>query len=158
MHKKKTPAYSLWWLDTSILSITNLTFKYSYNSNNFIIKINKNFIYYFFLLNNKNISTLNFYILDMLVLKTNTDNNNYYVGYQSLFYDFKILIESKFYNNISSISKVYSGSLWSEREIKEFNKVNFSNLTDSRKLLSNYNYNDSINYNNFNNIINDIKI
>jgi Ni,Fe-hydrogenase III component G len=48
--------------------------------------------------------------------------------------------------------------LWCEREVREFNKVNYVNLTDTRKLLSNYNYNENLQYNNFNNILNDIKV
>jgi Ni,Fe-hydrogenase III component G len=158
VHKKKVLSYSLWWLDANILSVSSLKFKYSYNSNNFIINVNKNFLYYFFLVNKKNISTLNFYILDIFSFKNNISNNNYYICYQSLFYDFKILMETQIFNNVASISKIYNGSLWSEREVKEFNKLNYSNLTDTRKLLSNYNYNEELNYNNFNNILNDIKI
>jgi hypothetical protein len=98
-------------LDANILSVTSLRFKYSYNSNNFIVNVNKKFLYFFFLVNRKNISTLNFYILDIFSLKNNINKNNYYVGYQSLFYDFKILVESHIINNVSSISKIYSGSL-----------------------------------------------
>ena len=45
-----------------------------------------------------------------------------------------------------------------ERENKEFNNIFFQNLNDTRKLLSNYNYNKNLQYNNFNNIINDINI
>lgn len=47
---------------------------------------------------------------------------------------------------------------WIEREIKEFNQINFINLIDSRKLLLNYNYNLNLDYSNYNNIINDLKI
>lgn len=60
--------------------------------------------------------------------------------------------------NIQSISSVYSGNSWIEREVREFNKIFFVNLNDTRKLLLSYNYNDTLHYNNYNNIINDINI
>ena len=109
------------------------------------------------MLNNKNINTLNFYILDILNYK-NVNLNNYFVSYQSIFFDFKLLVETQFEKKISSLSKIYKGALWIERETKEFSLVEYNNLIDSRKLLSNYNYNSNLQYNNFNNIINDLKI
>ena len=45
-----------------------------------------------------------------------------------------------------------------ERELKESNNIFFLNLIDNRKLLFNYNYNNNLEYNHFNSIINDIKI
>ena len=158
MNKKKNFSnYSLWWLDTNILNINNLNFKYSYLNNIFFLKLDSKFYYYFFLLNNKNINTLNFYILDILNYK-NINLNNYFVSYQSIFFDFKLLVETQFEKRISSLSKIYKGSLWIERETKEFSSIEYNNLIDSRKLLSNYNYNNNLQYNNFNNIINDLKI
>lgn len=157
MNKKKNLNSSLWWLDLSILNINSLVFKFSYLNNIYFLQLNHKYYYYFFLLNNKNINTLNFYILDILTFKS-VNINNYFLAYQSIFYDFKILIETQFKKNISSISKIYKGVLWVERETKEFNSIQYLNLTDSRKLLSNYNYNNSLQYNNFNNIINDLKI
>ena len=158
MNKKKNFSnYSLWWLDTNILNINNLDFKYSYLNNIFFLNLDSKFYYYFFLLNNKNINTLNFYILDILNYK-NVNLNNYFVSYQSIFFDFKLLVETQFEKKISSLSKIYKGALWIERETKEFSLVEYNNLIDSRKLLSNYNYNSNLQYNNFNNIINDLKI
>jgi hypothetical protein len=155
--KKNFSNYSLWWLDTNILNINNLHFKYSYINNIYFFKLDVKFYYYFFLLNSKNINTLNFYILDILNYK-NINLNNYFLAYQSIFFDFKLLVETQFDKNISSVSTIYKGASWIERETKEFTSVQYNNLTDSRKLLSNYNYNSNLQYNNFNNIINDLKI
>ena len=100
---------------------------------------------------------LYFYILDCTIINS-LNLNLYYIGYQSLFFDYQILIESKFDNLTYSLSNIYSGASWVERELKETNNVFFFNLNDSRKLLLNYNYSNSIQYNNFNNIINDLLI
>lgn len=158
MNKKKSfPIYSLWWLDISILNVTNLKFKYSLINNIYFLQIFHKYLFYFFLLNKKNLNTLNFYILDILTYK-NINTYQYFIAYQSIFFDFKILVETQFKNKISSISKIYNGALWIERETKEFNLIQYNNLQDTRKLLSNYNYNNELQYNNFNNIINDLKI
>lgn len=115
------------------------------------------YFYFFFLLNYKNLNSLNFYILDIITYK-NINTNYYFLAYQSIFFDFKILVETTFKDSINSLSKIYKGSLWIERETKEFNAIQYNNLTDTRKLLSNYNYNNELQYNNYNNIINDLKI
>lgn len=155
--EKKFQNYSLWWLDISILNLNNVRFKYSLLSNSYILSISEVYFYFFFLLNKKNLNTLNFYILDILTFNVK-GTHSYYVNYQSLFFDFKILIETFFTKHAVSLSKVYFGSLWIERETKEFNQLNYTNLTDTRKLLLNYNYNSSLNYNNYNNILNDLNI
>jgi Ni,Fe-hydrogenase III component G len=69
-----------------------------------------------------------------------------------------LLLNINVANNILSISKIYFGNTWVERELKEFNNIYFIGLIDNRKLLSNYNYNNKLNYNQFNSIINDLKI
>lgn len=84
--------------------------------------------------------------------------NTYLLAYQSIFFDFKFLIETQFKQRITSVSSIYNGALWIERETKEFNSIQYTNLLDTRKLLSNYNYNTELQYNNFSNIINDLKI
>jgi hypothetical protein len=150
---KKTRNFSnnaLWWLDFAIIN-NMFVFKYSKYNDIFFLNLNYNFL--FFILNKYNINNLFFYIVDSTII-----NNNYFLSYQSFFFDFKILISSKITNKVESLSNVYKGLSWVERENKEFNKINFLNLQDTRKLLSNYNYNDYNNYNNYNNIINDIQI
>lgn len=157
MTKKKNLLNYSWWLDLKILNLNILKFKYSKINNMYLLDIEQKFLYFFFLLNKKNTNTLNFYIVDLTVLDKKTVNE-YNIVYQSIFYDFKLLIETTFKKNISSISTIYNGSLWIERETKEFNNIQYTNLLDTRKLLSNYNYNNNLEYNNFNNIINDLKI
>lgn len=98
-----------------------------------------------------------FYNLDALIYSRN-NLNKYYIGTQTFFFDLQILIEIKFNNKLQSLSKIYSGNTWIERELKETNNILFINLLDNRKLLSNYNYNNNLEYNNYNLILNDIKI
>jgi len=146
---------NLWWLDYSILNLDNIKFKYFYFSNIFYIKL-INF-FFFFLINKNNLNNMFFYNLDALVYNKN-NLNKYYIGTQTFFFDLQILIEIKFNNKLQSLSKIYSGNTWIERELKEVNNILFINLLDNRKLLSNYNYNNNLEYNNYNLILNDIKI
>lgn len=158
MNKKNFfPNSCLWWLDFNILNVNNTKFKYSLLNNIYFLSISHKFYFYFFLLNSKNLNTLNFYILDILAFR-DVNIHNYFVAYQSIFFDFKILIETHFLSRIQSISNIYSGALWIERETREFNSLSYTNIPDSRKLLSNYDYNSNIQYNNFNCIINDLKL
>lgn len=155
MNKKKIIINNnLWWLDYSILNINNIKFKYYYFNNIFYIKL-LNF-FFFFLINKNNLNNSLFYNLDAVI--TNNINNKYYIAMQTFFYDLQILLEIKFANKLDSLSKIYLGNTWIERELKENNNIFFKNLLDNRKLLSNYNLNNNIEYNQFNSIINDIKI
>jgi Ni,Fe-hydrogenase III component G len=156
MNKKKIQiTNNLWWLDYSILNLNSINFKYFYSNNIFSIKL-KNF-YYFFLINKFNINSTYFYNLDATILNKIT-NKTYVVSTQTFFYDLQLLLNINVANNVLSISKIYFGNTWVERELKEFNNIYFIGLIDNRKLLSNYNYNNKLNYNQFNSIINDLKI
>lgn len=146
---------SIWWLDYSILNTKNTIFKYSLTNNIFYINITNNFFVTFFIINKKNLNNLHFYILDNLVVSS---EKKYFLTYNSIFFDFKIFIITNYIKQLNSISKIYFGSSWQEREAKEFNSLHFIGLNDTRKLLSNYNYNVEIQYNNYNNILNDIQI
>ena len=154
---KKNPLNLSWWLELKIINAETLMFQYSKINNMYYLDLKENYLYYFFLLNKKNTSNLNFYITDLTMFNNKT-LNTYLIVYQSIFYDYKLLIQTSFKTNIQSLSSIYKGSLWIERETKEFNSINYLNMLDSRKLLSNYNYNTTLEYNNFNNIINDLKI
>ena len=154
---KKNPLNLSWWLELKIINAETLMFQYSKINNMYYLDLKQNYLYYFFLLNKKNTSNLNFYITDLTMFNNKT-LNTYLIVYQSIFYDYKLLIQTSFKTNIQSLSSIYKGSLWIERETKEFNSINYLNMLDSRKLLSNYNYNTTLEYNNFNNIINDLKI
>ena len=157
--KRKFKNNSLWWLDFGILNISNLKFKYSYSNNIFFMTILKKYYFFYFLLNKKNINTLLYYNIDCFLLKNKkTTQINQFSSIQTIFSDFKFLLEVNTYNNLQSISSIYSGNTWIERELKEMNDCYFNNLVDSRKLLLNYNYEKNINYNNFNHIINDLNL
>jgi len=156
MNKKKIQiTNNLWWLDYSILNLNSINFKYFYSNNIFSIKL-KNF-YYFFLINKFNINSTYFYNLDATILNKIV-NKTYVISSQTFFYDLQLLLNINVVNSVLSISKIYFGNTWVERELKEFNNIYFIGLIDNRKLLSNYNYNSKLNYNQFNSIINDLKI
>ena len=156
MNKKKIQiTNNLWWLDYSILNLNNINFKYFYFNNIFSLKL-KNF-YYFFLINKFNLNSNYFYNLDGTILDKAV-NKTYVLSIQTFFYDLQILLNINIINNALSISKNYFGNTWIERELKEFNNIYFIGLTDNRKLLSNYNYNSKLAYNQFNSMLNDIKI
>lgn len=157
MNQKNIINYLTWWLDFTIINVNCSTFKYSLLNNIYYINIKENYLYFFFLINKNNVNSLNFYNLDITNYKI-INNYKYFIAYQSIFFDFKILIDSTIHSAVQSLSSVNKGSLWLERENKEFSEIQYNNLNDTRKLLSNYNYNNSIQYNQFNNIINDLKI
>ncbi len=142
----------MWWLDYSILNTNNIKFKYYYFSNIFYIKL-INF-FFFFLINKKNLNSMLFSNLDAVIV----DNCSYNIGIQTFFYDLQIFVNINIIEKLSSLSKLYSGNTWIERELKENNEILFKNLTDNRKLLSNYNYSKDLEYNQFNSLISDIKI
>lgn len=156
MNKKNTN-YLIWWLDFTIINLNSFSFKYSNLNNIYYINIKEKYLYFFFLINKYNLNTLNFYNLDITNYKI-INEYKYFIAYQSIFFDFKILIDTKFLKYTQSLSTINKGTLWLERENKEFSLIQYQNLNDTRKLLSNYNYNNNIQYNQFNNIINDLKI
>ena len=156
--KRKFTNNSLWWLDINILNTNSILFNYLTESNIFTIQLSHTYYYYYFLINKNNLNILHFSNLDATVIGGKVGVNCYYITTQTTVCDFKILIKILFYNKLQSISQVYLGNTWIEREVREFYSVFFTNLLDSRKLLSNYNYNNNLEYNQFNNIIYDINI
>ena len=155
--KRKFTNNSLWWLDVNILNTNNILFTYLTESNLFTLQLSKSYYYYYFLINRNNLNSLYFFNLDATVINIG-DFNSYYITTQTIISDFKILIRVLFTNNLQSLSQIYLGNTWIEREVREFYSIFFTNLLDSRKLLSNYNYNHNLNYNQFNNIICDVSI
>lgn len=149
--------YLNWWVDSAILNYKDVNYSYNEHSKVYSLNVSKDFFFFFLLLNKKNTNTLNFFYSDITVVGNNY-KNQYLINYQSIFYDFRVLILVNFFNQIISLTKINKGLTWSERELKEFNKVSISNLLDSRKLLTNYNHNNATAYNNFNNIVNDLFI
>lgn len=153
MNKKtKFSTSSTWWLDYCIIN-RGIAFNRSKRNNIFFLNIFNNTNFLFFIISRYNLNNIFLYIMDNVIVK-----NIYYISYQSYFFDFKILVKSKFKKNIMSLSTIYGSITWGERENKEFNKVTFLNLKDSRKLLSNYNYNKKNNYNHYSTLINDMSI
>lgn len=157
MAKKKFISNSLWWLDVNILNTQNTLFMYLKESNIFILQIQQMYYYYFSLITKNNLNILYFYNLDGTLVNLNNQNVHYLV-IQSIVADYKVLIKTSLHSALCSLSQIYPGNTWIEREIREFYSIFFINLCDSRKLLSNYNYNKNLNYNQFNQILSDINI
>lgn len=144
---------NLWWLDFSILNVNNVNFKFYYFNNIFFIKLTN--YKYFCLINKYNVNCIKLYNLDSMLIK-NFNKHEMYTSMQTLFFDINMLISITFFKKISSVSSIFFSNSWVERELKEFNFVTFNDLADTRKLLSNYNYNNTTLYNQFNNILTDI--
>lgn len=140
----------MWWFEFIFI---NCNINFSYNKNNLINYFNTEQYFLFFLINKKNVNNLLFYLLDGVITK-----HIYYISFQTIFFDYKILLNCFNLTKLLSISNIYKNFSWVERELKEINKIMFIGLKDSRKLLLNYNYNIENQYINYNNIINDIKI
>lgn len=155
--KRKFLNNSLWWLDVSILNYNNIDFFFSYENNIFFLQLNKNYYYYYSLIGKKNVNSALLYNLDGVYTYSDTFGK-YILATQTIFYDFKVLIEVVADGNIPSTSQIYRGNTWIERESKEFSGIFFTNLLDNRKLLLNYNYNHDLQYNQFSNVIGDINI
>lgn len=157
MISKKFTNNSLWWLDLHILNLNNTIFLFSKTNNIYYLNLQNSFLYYMHLFNKFSLNGTKFFTLDKTVENCNL-KKNYYVAIRSIFFDFQLLIKISTSEKIQSVSNVYNGDLWIERELREMNNIHYKNLQDSRKLLLNYNYNQQLQYNQYNNIIEDIQI
>lgn len=146
-----------WWMDYAILNTYTNNFKYNKTNNLYYLSIINSTLFFFFLINKKNINSLLFSNLDA-VITNETNRKFYHITLQTFFFDHKILITTSTTTNFYSISSIYSGNIWLEREIKEMSCTNFLNLSDTRKLLLNYNYNTDLVYNNYNQIVNEVLV
>jgi hypothetical protein len=153
MNAKYFRPSTMWWVDFSII-FNNYLFLNQQYTNNFYLQLStKNHFYYYLLILN-HINSFVFYILDSSTV--NLKKNQLIINHQSIFFDYQVTTLTNINKKINSISKLNKGSTWLEREDKELNKTNYTNLADSRKLLLNYNYNLEVSYTGFNQIISDI--
>lgn len=149
--------YKLWWIDFNYTCNSIIKFKYINNIN--IIHIQKQDSIIFFLYLIKNIQSLFFYLLDFSKnFEKIKSLSQVYINFQSIFYSFSFLLYFYYTNFLYSISSIFNGSLWLEREFSERYAINFLNIKDSRKLLYSYNYNKDLYFTNYNHIISDIYI
>lgn len=153
MNAKYFQPTTLWWVDFSIILNSPLFF-YQKFTNNFYLSLSEKFHYFYYLITLNHINSFFFYIMDLTTVSLKT--NKLIISTQSVFFDYKVITLTNSSKPNQSISKLNKGSTWLERENRELNLVNYFNLTDSRKLLLNYNYNGDVFYQNFNHIINDI--
>ena len=153
MNAKYFRPSTMWWVDFSII-FNNYLFLNQQYTNNFYLQLStKNHFYYYLLVLN-HINSFLFYILDSSTV--NLKKNQLIINHQSIFFDYQVTTLTNINKKINSISKLNKGSTWLEREDRELNKTNYTNLADSRKLLLNYNYNLEVSYTGFNQIISDI--
>ena len=153
MNAKYFRPSTMWWVDFSII-FNNYLFLNQQYTNNFYLQLStKNHFYYYLLILN-HINSFLFYILDSSTV--NLKKNQLIINHQSIFFDYQVTTLTNINKKINSISKLNKGSTWLEREDRELNKTNYTNLADSRKLLLNYNYNLEVSYTGFNQIISDI--
>jgi len=155
MNAKYFRPSTMWWVDFSILFNNYLFFNQQY-TNNFYLQISAKTHFYYYLITLNHVNSFLFYILDST--SVNLKKTQLAINHQSIFFDYQITTLTTVNKKISSISKINKGSTWLEREDKELNKTNYSNLADSRKLLLNYNYNLDVSYVGFNQMINDIHL
>ena len=135
------------------------TFKMYTNKNNYSLNfefLNINF-FFFLVLQKYNLISVYFFIVDKILYK-NKSNHTELIFVNSLKTDIHYFITNKFFKKTKSLSSIFSNCIWIERELRELNEINYITLNDNRKLLLNYNYNNIISYNNYNNIINDLNI
>ncbi len=152
MNVKHFKHNNLWWIDFSIIFNSCIFLSQEYTNNYYIQLSNKTHIYYYLLILN-HVNSFLFYILDITSFKLKKPN--LINTHQSFFFDFQVTAITKNTNTINSISKINKGCVWLEREDRELNNTNYNNLTDSRKLLLNYNYNSNVSYSGFNQIVSD---
>lgn len=84
--------------------------------------------------------------INQLFYNSNKNSNNFNVIlfnlaiFLSMYLDIKVFViqPNKNFENLHSISRIYSSATWLERENSEMFNLNYTNLSDSRKLLLDY--------------------
>lgn len=144
--------YSLFFFTNNIEAKNTLSFNFNYGA------------YYIFIILLKLQYNNIFFPVDMVYyskLKTNNLTVNISSYTTNNYYKFLFNFSNKPLN-LQSISNIYSSFTWVERELSESNNINFLNLKDSRRLLSDYNLfktdTNSYNTNSYNILTQDIYI
>lgn len=140
--KKKVKLVSL--ENTSLNLFLNKSIYSVYSNTNNSININQLFLtnkkYYLYCLILKNLILNNFFFYDNSVVFFNK-NKLISTNFSCLISNERMILyiwPFKKTNKYFSISTLYSSSQWAEREINEFNNIFYVNLTDSRRLLTDY--------------------
>lgn len=90
-----------------------------------------------------------FFIHDFTVLANRANNDSFFSAYSCYFFNFSVY-HFTFINSASSIpslSWLFTGATWIERELGEFFNIFFFGLRDGRRLLSDYTNSPSVDYN-----------
>jgi len=153
----KITNHSVWWVEFLILNSNTIKFSYQLSDNTFFFHITTRtypfFIYFLKFLPQSNL----FQVLDLTNISL-TQKNELCSIYQSVFNNLKLCIIFPIINQIFSSTNIFKSNTWLERELKEFSVINIQNLIDTRKLLLNYNYNNTLKFNQYSSIISDINI
>ena len=155
MDHKKINTLAMWWFDTCVLNTNYSSFYYNKIDNYYYITTSPLHIYIYMLINKKHVNSLLFSTVDATLL---TEYKLFYYVLQTFFYDYKIMLFTTYIKNLLTLSTVYTGNTWLERELKEMHNVAFLQLLDTRKLLSNYTYNTKLTYNHYSNIVNEVLV
>lgn len=132
------------------LDLTFLTFfkKFTFsivNTNNYnnknILNIHVSYTQYIYLaIFLKNLLNTLYTVMDLAVLPSNS--NTVVTSYACLLTNERIVNYSLVpkFKKLKSLSNLYKSTQWVERELQEFNYINFDGITDSRRLLTDYVY------------------
>ena len=112
----------------------------SNNSNNVLTEISHKSVGLYNLLLLKNSLINNFFTVDGLIT-LNKNKKNFYITFSCVQTNERyslLLMTHDMTNLFSSLTSLFRSFIWVERELAEFNSVQFKNLTDSRRLLTDY--------------------
>lgn len=154
--KRKFTNKSIWWVEFTTLNFSNNLFFYNKSNNLLSIKTKAKNLYLLSILLKYNLNSYFYCFVDAVVLKKEKSYFTYQV-FQTIFQDIKfiILVNDK---KLISLSTIYPGNTWVERELRESTGVNYTGLLDTRKLLLNYTYKTDIEYIQYNSLISDLSL
>lgn len=106
----------------------------------FFLCVHRSDVYRFLALLNFFVFSNRPYLLDIFIKKNKSPGIGIFYVCSFFFLDLRVIIKTKNCNTatIKSVSGIWPGSVWAERESSEFSAVSFSAARDSRRLLTDY--------------------
>ena len=128
---------------TTIFAFFQRKFFFFYNkkltNNQYFIEIFSTNLCRFFFLISFFFNDKKFYIIDLFTTKPINNETNMFYIFSSFSSSYRFILKKKKTNTIvDSISLVWAGVCWPERELSEFSGFLIKDLYDSRRLLSDY--------------------
>jgi hypothetical protein len=121
-------------------TLSNFCTNYTDSASTIQLQLINDAFWLFSLYLNTNLYSI-YFPVDLILFFTTKNNIENYRGFILFFCYFmgvnlnvKFVVEGK----LLSLSYIYSGLSWVERELKEFNSIFISGMRDTRKLLTNY--------------------